>query len=269
MRQYSQPLPEASRNLCSAARACYNARTFGGHLGIPRLRGWFKRRRVSADWRARLPEVQQQVFDLALADLQCSYTMFSVVLNEALHLRAEGSLVGARESAAVTAELLCRLAGRLRGTLCALEEQGRHLSDLPEVLSLDAVNFRGAHARRLADWNGLLHRVLLNYRSRFFHKVSVLDDLVELLAREFCDAATEIAEGASVRPAARWAALESLHYDLNTCQQETIVVLKSFLLFLPPEQVQSFERRLAEAVERETLRQQAPVRIPSFSRTRR
>lgn len=193
--------------------------------------------------------------------------MFSVTLNEAIGLRAEGSLVGARESAAVAAQLLNRLAGRLRGTMRALEEQGRHLSSLPEVLSLNAANFRGAHARRLADWNGLLHRILLNSRSRFFHKVSVLDDLVELLTGEFQEVATEVAEGASVRPAARWAAMDSLHYDLNTCQQETIVVLKSFLLSLPKEQVEGFARRLAEAVEQETQRRQPPARTALFSRT--
>lgn len=224
---------------------------------------------MCADWRAPLPEPHQGIFDLAVSDLECSYTMFSVALNEALDLRAEGSLVGARESAAVAAQLLSRLAGRLRGTMRALEEQGRHLSNLPEVLSLDAANFRGGHARRLADWNGLLHRILLNSRSRFFHKVSVLDDLVELLAREFQEAATEVAEGASVQPAARWAALDSLHYDLNTCQQEMVVVLKSFLLSLPPEQVEGFARRLAEAVEQETQRRQPAVRTASFSRTRR
>jgi hypothetical protein len=140
---------------------------------------------------------------------------------------------------------------------------------LPEVLSLDAANFRGVHSRRQADWNRLLHRVLLNSRSRFFHKVSVLDDLVEMLAREFQEAATEIAEGSSVRPDAQWAALDSLHYDLNTCQQETIVVLKSFLLSLPAEQVEGFSRRLAEAVEQETERRRRPARTPLFSRTRR
>jgi hypothetical protein len=192
-----------------------------------------------------------------------------VTLNEALALRASGSLVGARECAGVAAELLNRLAGRLRGTLRALEEQARHLSSLPEVLSLDAANFRGVHSRRQADWNRLLHRVLLNSRSRFFHKVSVLDDLVEMLAREFQEAATEIAEGSSVRPDAQWAALDSLHYDLNTCQQETIVVLKSFLLSLPAEQVEGFSRRLAEAVEQETERRRRPARTPLFSRTRR
>lgn len=224
---------------------------------------------MSADWRARLPEAHQRVFGLAVSDLECSHTMFSVTLNEALALRAEGSLVGARESVAVAAQLLDHLTGRLRGTLRAIEEQGRHLSSLPEVLSLDAANFRGRQAHRLADWNGLLHRILLNSRSRFFHKLSVLDDLVALLAGEFHEVAAEIADGASVRPTSRWAALDSLHYDLNTCRQETVVVLKSFLLFLPPEQVEGFARRLAEAVEQETQRQRPPVRMPLFSRTRR
>jgi hypothetical protein len=224
---------------------------------------------VSADWRACLPEPHRDVFDLAVSDLDCSYTMFSVTLNDALHMHLSGSLVGARECAGVAGQLLAGLAGRLRGTMRALEEQGRHLGNLPEVLPLAAANFRTEQALRLADWNSLLHRVLLNSRSRFFHKVSVLDDLVELLAREFRETATEIADGASVRPAERWAALDALHFDLNTCRQEAIVVSKSFLLHLPAEQVEGFSRRLGEAVEQETQRQQPPARTPQFSRTRR
>lgn len=238
-------------------------------MGIPGLRGWFGKKRIRSDWRARLPEPHQRVFALAVSDLECSYTMFSVTLNDALHLHSSGSLVGAREGAGVAAELLAGLAGRLRGTMRAIEEQGRHLSNLPEVHPLNAANFRTEAAHRLADWNSLLHRILLNSRSRFFHKVSILDDLVELLTREFHHVATEIAEGTSVRPAEQWAALDPLHYDLNTCRQEAIVVSKSFLLHLPAEQVKGFSRRLGEAVEQETRRRQPPARTPQFSRTRR
>jgi hypothetical protein len=51
-----------------------------------------------------------------------------------------------------------------------------------------------------------------------------------------------------VHPESHWEALDSLHYDLNTCLRETIVVLKSFLLGLSPEELDAFCRRLGCAV---------------------
>lgn len=195
--------------------------------------------------------------------------MFSVALDEAISLRATGSLIRAREQTSMAADLLDRLAAGLCGALRALEEQGRHLGALPEVLPFDSANFRGTPAQDLAEWNLLLHRVLFGARSRFFHKISVLDELVTALALEFREIAEEIAEGTSVRPERRWASLDSLHYDLNTCLRETIVVLKSFLVFLPAEQVESFGRRLAQATAAELRARPSPVRRPVFSRTRR
>ena len=237
-------------------------------MSFPRLSSWFPKRRASADWRASLTEPHLRAYRETVSDLECALGMLGVTLNEALGLRAEGSLVQAREEAAVAAELMDRLASRLRACFQAMEEQGRHLGDLPDVMPLDAANFRGGTAQRLAGWNLLLHGVLFGLRTRFFHKVSVIDDLVESLAREFRETAEEISEGASVRPEKRWAALDSLHYDVNTCLQETVVVLKSFLLCLPPEQVDAFARRLAGVVPAESRRPARP-RAPHFSRTRR
>jgi hypothetical protein len=224
---------------------------------------------VSADWRACLPQDHQIAFDAAVAELECSYSILSVALNDAFALRSKGSLIRAREQAAMAADLLDRLASGLQATLIALEQQGRHLGALPEVMPLDAANFRGLPAQRQSDWNHLLHRVLFSARSRFFHKVSTLDDLVAAIASEFREAAEEIADGASVRPEVRWAALDSLHYDLNTCLRETIVVLKSFLVLLPAEQVESFAERLNRRPDPQKQPRSAPPRRPTFSRTRR
>jgi hypothetical protein len=49
----------------------------------------------------------------------------------------------------------------------------------------------------------------------------------------FQETAEELADGVQVHPLESWSALDTLHYDLNTCLRESIVVLKSFLRVLP------------------------------------
>jgi hypothetical protein len=82
--------------------------------------------------------------------------------------------------------------------------------------------------------------VLLGERSRFFHKLRILSNTVEHLGSEFEQNAHDIAAGLSVKPAACWEQLDSLHYDLNTCLRESEVILKSFLHALPTEHLAVF-----------------------------
>lgn len=231
------------------------------------MKHWVQRRRAVRDqWCAHLPEEKNRLFDSLVEPLEASYTMGSVALDEAFGLRAQAALIHAREGTAVAADLFERLAEALLAALGALAEHGRHLGDLPDVLPLNADFFLGEFARRIAARNSLLHLVLLSARSRFFHKVHALDDAVEGLAREFCWTADEIAEGTSVRPESHWAALDTVHYDLNTCLRETIVLLKSFLYCLPDDQVGPFERQLA--AQREVVRKSCQTLIGRRARAR-
>jgi hypothetical protein len=86
--------------------------------------------------------------------------------------------------------------------------------------------------------------VLLGDRSRFFHKLRILSNTVEHLGSEFEQNAYDIASGLSVKPAASWNELDSLHYDLNTCLRESEVILKSFLHALPAEHLAVFSAAL-------------------------
>ena len=69
--------------------------------------------------------------------------------------------------------------------------------------------------------------------------------MVEELTVEFRSTAEDLAEGTSIRPSMHWEALDNLHYDLNTCLRETIVLLKSFLRALPASELDAFRTRLA------------------------
>lgn len=45
-------------------------------------------------------------------------------------------------------------------------------------------------------------------------------------------------------PRASWECLDEVHYDVNTCLRETVVVFKSFLLAIPEATLSSFESEL-------------------------
>lgn len=202
------------------------------------------RRSASDDWRATLPREKNQVFEHTVRDWECSYAMMSVSLDEALAQRARGELVCAQQQVAITSDLLLRLTSMLANACAVLSESGKHVSNLPLVQPLHSEFFRGDTGQSAASWNSLLHNVLLGERSRFFHKLRILSNTVEHLGSEFEQNACDIAAGLSVKPAASWNELDSLHYDLNTCLRESEVILKSFLHALPAERLAVFTAAL-------------------------
>jgi hypothetical protein len=211
---------------------------FGGRLFHKRKRGPIPARRdVPEDWLAALPREKSQIFDSVVRQWECSYAMMSVALDDAFSLRLRGELVCARQQVEITASLVARFAGSLIAACSSIADAGRHVSDLPVVEPLKTRFFRGDTAQSAASWNGLLHHVLFGDRSRFFHKLRILSSTVEQLGWEFDQAAADLSEGVSVQPGVCWAALDSVHYDLNTCLREAEVVLKAFLRTLPTEQL--------------------------------
>jgi len=214
---------------------------------------------VRADWLAWLPTEKEGLFDWTVNQLDVFYWMLSVMLDESFSLRSSGVLVHAQTQAGVCADLFDRLAARLVSVLRALENHGRHFGTLPNVAALNPEFFRGEMAQRMAKKSSLLQKVLFSSRSKFFHKLHALIETVEDLQGEFRQVAEEIADGSSVHPGASWEALDVLHYDLNTCLREAIVVLKSFLCALPNDEVQPFQQKLQAAEHLLPLRSLARV----------
>lgn len=199
---------------------------------------------VSDDWRSWLREPQNQVFRWTGGELEARYTMLSVTLNEAIALRQEGALRKAHQEAGCCGELVDRFAMPLAGTLRALEGHARHYGTLPNTAPLDPANFRCGRSQRVAWMHALLCRVLFSDRSQLFHKLHTLEELVEELAARFHEATLELTDGTATNAALLWESLDNLHYDLNTCLRETVVVLKSFLRVLPEEEVDTFRQSL-------------------------
>lgn len=206
-------------------------------------------RSVRDEWLAQLPEDSDCFFCAAEAHFETCYGMLSVALDEALRMHMRGELCPASAQAGICGALYENLAARLLQALAALESHARHYGTQPAAAPLEPGYFRGWASRRSSAWNSVLHFVLLGSRSRWFHKLQTLREIIADLAVEFGAAAEELSEGMSVDPVRRWESLEALHDDLNTCLRESVVMMKCFLRALPADQLKTFRSRFDPALE--------------------
>lgn len=219
-------------------------------------------RTVYEDWFAWIPNEMDQLFDATRNELESSDCILSITLDEALALCKGGQFESARERANVIAGLFDRLAARVGHVIQAIKDHGAHFGTLPNVKPLSPSNFRGATAQRVSLMNNLLARVVFRERTRFFHKLYSLDEIIEGAQKEAHTIVNGISEGASQFPDRAWQQLEVLGYDLNTCMGETTVILKSFFCALPPEELEAFREKLVHLVP--ALHPADPGQIPSF-----
>ena len=130
---------------------------------------------VQEDWSAWLPPAKAEAFDACVRQLELSYGMFSVSLNEALELRRTGKLEHSCRAMFVVPALCARLALPLEGLLHTLGEHAKHFGIIPNTTPLDASNFHGSREQRTARMSDLLSHVLLTQRSQFLHKIETLE----------------------------------------------------------------------------------------------
>jgi hypothetical protein len=197
---------------------------------------------VQDDWCAWLPREKDQAYSEFVRQLESSYYMFSVALDEAIEHRQQGQLSKSYLAVCVTPDLATRLAGNLSAVLRALSGHAKHYGTVPNAAPLNAANFLGPKEQRTARMSDLLSKVLLTQRSQFLHKINALDEMVSDLGRDFRIAVENLTVGGSARPGAEWQIIDAAHYDLNTCLRETIVLLKSFFVVLQNDQVAAFQR---------------------------
>ena len=174
--------------------------------------------------------------------------MFSVALNDALELRQTGMLTKSYQAVCVTPDLATRLTSNVGGLLRSLAGHAKHYGTIPNAAPLDAANFQGPKEQRTARMSDLLSRVLLTQRSQFLHKIGTLEEMVGDLGKDFRLAVENLTSGAS-NPDADWKVVDAAHYDLNTCLREAIVLLKSFLLVLPEDQLVTFQRSVRAQIQ--------------------
>jgi hypothetical protein len=210
---------------------------------------WFrgKRRTVLQDWRVQLSREKTALFCSVRRDLETSYSVFSVVLDEALALRRQGRLSVARDHAAVSAELCGRFAADLESMLDALERHARHFANSPASTPLNLEDFRGENARQRARQHNLLSLVLFSRHFGFLHKIRTLGKMTSDLSEEYLEAVTAVVEGSSISPEQGWQRLHHLQYDLTTVFRESEILLKSFLVQLPGDDVRTFRENIYTA----------------------
>jgi len=208
---------------------------------------------VQDDWRAWLPEQKAELFGFQTEQLETVYSRFSAALSEAFEFRRAGQLARARQAIASTPVLSERLAERLSSILRALVDHAERYGTASNVLPLDPDNFKGSQSQRTARLSMILSNALLTKRSQFLHKVYMLEEMTRDLAKDFRVAAEDLAGSVSMDATADWLVVDAAHYDLNTCLRESIVVLKSFLVALPDEQlgalIDGMERALRHGLD--------------------
>jgi hypothetical protein len=187
-----------------------------------------------------------QLFDATRSDLESSNVILSISLDEAISLCNGGRFDTAKERVAVVRSLFDRLAIRVTHVICTLSDHGSHFGTVPNVKPLYPSNFRGASAQRVSLMNNVLAKVLFRERTRFFHKLYSLGEIVEDLHKEAGEILAGISDGASHLTDGAWQQLEVLGYDLNTCMSETTIILKSFFCALPPEELETFRQKLID-----------------------
>jgi hypothetical protein len=218
---------------------------------------------VKDDWRAWLPQEKAQAFDEQVQHLESLYAMFSIALNEAMEFHNTGLLAKSYQAMCMTPGLATRLTNQLAGLLRGLGGHAKHFGTIPNAVPLDPANFQGPKEQRTARMSDLLSRVLLTKRSQFLHKIGTLEEMVGELGKDFRLTAENLSSGGSSSPDADWQAVDSAHYDLNTCLREAIVLLKSFLVVLPQDQLGTFQKAVraqASGGENSTASSDRPVR---------
>jgi hypothetical protein len=217
--------------------------------------GALRKPSILSTWLERLSAEKAAVYGPSARELEAGYALLSMALDDGLQRQEAGDLGGARSSASLCGELAERHAVLLIGALGTMQRRSRHFGKLPQVTPLDEDTFRTEAARSSCFWNGLLHRVLFSARSRWFHKLNALEEILDEVRVDFLATAREIADGISVSPLADWERLERTHDDWNTCLRETVVLLKCLVTTLAPGEVEELRRELEE--QRQRLEQAA------------
>ena len=169
-----------------------------------RKRAGQRSRTVREDWSAWIPNEMDQLFDATRQELESSNFILSITLGRGprpLQRRAIRLRKGTSD----------RHCGPVRSPGCSRrpcdwhdQGHGAHFGTLPNVKPLSAANFRGATAQRISRMDSLLAKVLFRERTRFFHKLYSLGEIIEELQKEARAIVAGISEGASEFPDRAW-----------------------------------------------------------------
>lgn len=228
------------------------------------IRAGRRSRTVREDWFAWIPNEMDDLFGATRTELELSNVILSITLDEALSLCKAHQLEQARERGVVFGGLFDRLAVLLCDVLRTIKDHGSNFGTLPNVAPLAPDNFRGATAQRISFMSNMLAKVVFHQRTRFFHKLYSLDEIIGELQDQARAVLDDISTATPLALDRAWQELEVLCYDLNTCMGETTVILKSFFCALHPDELEVFRQKLVSLVP--ALLKPGPRRAQTFHR---
>jgi hypothetical protein len=199
------------------------------------------------DWREQLSGDKAELYSSVQRHLETSYSVFSVVLDEALAMRRQGRLVVARDQLGVSADLCGRFAAYLEGMLDSLGRHAQYFATSPAIAPLNLDDFMGETARYRARVHNGLALVVFSRHFGFLNKIRTLGRMTSDLSDEYLGAVTEVTDGGYISPERGWQQLHHLQYDLNTVFRESEILLKSFLVKLPGDDVRVFRENIFSA----------------------
>jgi hypothetical protein len=201
---------------------------------------------VQADWIGSLPEPKMQTFKRYARELEASYFMLSIPLDDAIGFRKEGLREESLRHVLLIPGLVAHFMNHLDGMLRAMHQHAKNHGVRPSVAPLNPANFLGRGGSKGARRSQLLSMVLFSRRARFLDKIRRLREMVTHIGSDFRSAAEDlIFTGAAAEPASLWEAVDVSHFDLNTCLRESIVLLKCFLRAIPDPALAEFQRTVA------------------------
>jgi hypothetical protein len=201
---------------------------------------------VEGDWFGDLNIAQLQAFESYVEELEFSYCVFTVSMNEAIGLHASGLLLKSFQMMTGTSALCSRLSTSLVNILRSLARHAKEHGTNPSIAPLNPADFYSDREQRWALKSLMRHRALLTRVSQSQSKIRTLRSMVDHVGRDFCLAADALAsQGIAVDSPELWAAMDAWHFDLNTCLRESMVLLRCFLRVLPDDELRAFQETVS------------------------
>jgi hypothetical protein len=187
-----------------------------------------------------------RTFKIHVRELEASYLMFSIPLDEAIGFRKVGLREESLKHVLIIPGLVGHFTKHLDGMLRAMQQHAKKHGAKPSVVPVNPANFLSREGSKGARRSQLLSMVLISRRAQFLEKIRRLSGMVTHIGKDFRSAAEDlISTGAAAEPASLWGALDTGHYDLNTCFRETIILLKCFIRAIPDPELADFQRTAA------------------------
>jgi hypothetical protein len=210
---------------------------------------------VEVDWFGELAETHLATFRMSSKELESSFGMFGVSLNEAVTLYRDGLLALSFEEAVLVSDLCRRFCQNLDNILRSLGEHSQAYGTAPSVESLKPSEYKSQYGLHSAVASSLWNLAVHSQPRRFLNKLRTLGAMANHIGKDVCASGELLgSHGATIVPEPHWLTMTEGYWDLNTCLRESVVALKCFLRVLPDDQLSEFRDSVSNRRTRTALK---------------